>query len=117
MLLKYSRPKSAVDLSVSICSTDERRISEEEDSSAVSQQQSVIRFVVEDHGKGIEKKEFENIFQPFTQTNSGINNMDNTDGGTGLGLAIKNSWSKGSGDRYLSTVRLDSGQSSQSTFR
>lgn len=45
----------------------------------------VLRFAVKDHGKGIEKKNFHSIFQPFTQTNSGINNID---GGTGLGLAI-----------------------------
>jgi CheY-like chemotaxis protein len=45
----------------------------------------VLRFVVMDYGKGIDKKEFENIFHPFTQTTTSINN---TDGGTGLGLAI-----------------------------
>jgi len=40
---------------------------------------------VKDYGKGIEEKNFRKIFEPFTQTNSGVNNID---GGTGLGLAI-----------------------------
>jgi two-component system sensor histidine kinase/response regulator len=46
---------------------------------------NVVRFVVKDYGKGIARKEFESIFQPFTQSTTGIANIY---GGTGLGLAI-----------------------------
>ena len=45
----------------------------------------VLRFTVKDFGKGIQEQDFDTIFQPFTQTVSGLSNVD---GGTGLGLAI-----------------------------
>ncbi|KAG7340885.1 multi-sensor hybrid histidine kinase [Nitzschia inconspicua] len=48
-------------------------------------QQSVLRITVKDFGKGIAQSNFDTIFQPFTQTNAGVRNME---GGTGLGLAI-----------------------------
>jgi len=43
-----------------------------------------LRFEIVDYGKGIEKSDFEKIFQPFQQTDVGIKEG----GGTGLGLAI-----------------------------
>jgi len=43
---------------------------------------------VKDYGKGIDESDYKNIFQPFQQTETGINNVD---GGTGLGLAVTKS--------------------------
>lgn len=45
-----------------------------------------IRFEIKDYGKGISKKDFESIFQPFHQTRTG--KAESVYGGTGLGLAI-----------------------------
>jgi signal transduction histidine kinase len=45
----------------------------------------ILRISVKDFGKGIERAEFENIFHPFTQTKTGISNIE---GGTGLGLSV-----------------------------
>ena len=45
----------------------------------------VLRFVVKDYGKGIEKCEFEKIFKPFIQATA---ETERVYGGTGLGLAI-----------------------------
>jgi len=47
--------------------------------------QDVIRIVVKDYGRGIDKKDFGKIFQPFLQAKS---RPESVDGGTGLGLAI-----------------------------
>jgi CheY-like chemotaxis protein len=44
-----------------------------------------IQFRIKDYGKGIETEDFEKIFEPFRQTETGLSN---TAGGTGLGLAI-----------------------------
>lgn len=44
-----------------------------------------LQFVVKDYGKGIEEKDFEKIFRPFTQASSETERLY---GGTGLGLAI-----------------------------
>jgi signal transduction histidine kinase len=46
----------------------------------------VLRFVVKDNGKGIERKDFKKIFQPFLQDNG--SETERVYGGTGLGLAI-----------------------------
>lgn len=53
--------------------------------SFAQENKSITRLRVKDYGKGIDRKHFNTVFQPFAQTNSGINNID---GGTGLGLAI-----------------------------
>ncbi len=45
---------------------------------------SHLSFAVEDTGSGIESEQIELLFQPFTQTNSGLQSR----GGTGLGLSI-----------------------------
>lgn len=47
--------------------------------------EQVLRFVVKDYGKGIDKSEFEKIFQPFLQASA---ETERVYGGTGLGLAI-----------------------------
>jgi signal transduction histidine kinase/CheY-like chemotaxis protein len=46
----------------------------------------VLRFVVKDHGKGIDAKDFDRIFQPFHQASG--SEPEDVYGGTGLGLAI-----------------------------
>ena len=45
----------------------------------------MLRFVVEDNGKGIDESDLKRIFQPFQQASS---NAENVYGGTGLGLSI-----------------------------
>lgn len=47
--------------------------------------EKVLRFVVKDYGKGIEKENFQKIFTPFGQAD---NSTERIYGGTGLGLAI-----------------------------
>lgn len=46
---------------------------------------SILRFVVKDYGKGIEKEEMSRIFKPFRQASG---ETEAVYGGTGLGLAI-----------------------------
>ena len=49
------------------------------------EERKMIRFVVEDNGKGIDEADLKRIFQPFQQASS---NAENVYGGTGLGLSI-----------------------------
>jgi CheY-like chemotaxis protein len=51
----------------------------------VDPRKNLIRFVVKDYGRGIEKKDFETIFQPFRQASA---ETERVYGGTGLGLAV-----------------------------
>jgi len=74
--VKFSECESKIDLRVSV-KRDESNLS--------SKNMPKVHFDVIDYGKGIEKSDFEKIFQPFQQTETGIKNVD---GGTGLGLAI-----------------------------
>lgn len=46
---------------------------------------SILRFSVKDYGKGIAESDYDKIFEPFRQTETGLTNAA---GGTGLGLAI-----------------------------
>jgi signal transduction histidine kinase/CheY-like chemotaxis protein len=69
----------------------------------------VLRFSVKDYGKGIEKKDFERIFQPFLQANADTERLY---GGTGLGLAITAKLVHGLGG----TISVDSDGSSWSQF-
>lgn len=50
-----------------------------------SEKTSILRFVVEDNGKGIDENDLKRIFQPFQQASS---TAENVYGGTGLGLSI-----------------------------
>jgi signal transduction histidine kinase/ActR/RegA family two-component response regulator len=70
--IKFSKDGGTVDFSVLMC---EEKASPDE---------KVLRFVVRDCGKGIQKKDIEKIFLPFDQ---GSNDTERL-GGTGLGLAI-----------------------------
>lgn len=95
--VKFSKHDGVVELIVTPCdrvepfgapkadSKADANDGQERRPSSVKFARKVLRVSVKDFGKGIEKKNFDSIFQPFTQTNSGINNID---GGTGLGLAI-----------------------------
>jgi signal transduction histidine kinase/CheY-like chemotaxis protein len=47
--------------------------------------QQMLRFTVEDNGKGIDENDLHRIFQPFQQASS---TEENIHGGTGLGLSI-----------------------------
>ena len=49
------------------------------------EEKRILRFVVRDCGKGIDKQNFDRIFQPFLQANAETERLY---GGTGLGLAI-----------------------------
>ncbi|OEU22221.1 two-component system sensory kinase [Fragilariopsis cylindrus CCMP1102] len=71
---KFSKIDSVIDLSVSLVKA--YRDDENNDT---------IRFSVKDYGKGIDKKDFETIFQPFSQASKETQNVY---GGTGLGLSI-----------------------------
>ena len=59
---KFSKPDSVIDLSVSLVKGSSENISDVQGSKG-----DLIRFSVRDYGKGIEKKDFESIFQPFSQ--------------------------------------------------
>ena len=93
--VKFSKDNGVVEVRIDICErveplgaprkADNDDEQEQERKPLVSFGFPVLRFTVKDYGKGIEKKNFDRIFQPFTQTNSGVSNID---GGTGLGLAI-----------------------------
>jgi signal transduction histidine kinase/CheY-like chemotaxis protein len=54
-------------------------------SNAMASTDKMIRFVVRDTGKGIERKDFEAIFLPFRQASA---ETERVYGGTGLGLAV-----------------------------
>jgi two-component system sensor histidine kinase BarA len=67
---KFSREGTNIDFSVRLVQSSE---------------QNRIEFVVKDYGKGIEKKDVECIFQPFSQASKETQTVY---GGTGLGLSI-----------------------------
>lgn len=65
--IKFSNEESIIDLTVTI--VDDK----------------MLILSVKDYGKGIEAKDYEKIFEPFRQSETGLTN---TVGGTGLGLSI-----------------------------
>ncbi|CAB9513725.1 activated protein kinase catalytic subunit alpha-1 [Seminavis robusta] len=90
--VKFSKNDGVVKVAIDVCPRTwpigEKEPQEDDDGERkplVKFAFKVLRFTVKDFGKGIETHNFDRIFQPFTQTNSGVNNID---GGTGLGLAI-----------------------------
>lgn len=80
--VKFSKEKGTIDISVSVIDVKRRPSILATQNNAEPQ---CIRIVVKDYGKGIAESDFDKIFQPFQQTQTGITNVD---GGTGLGLAI-----------------------------
>jgi len=93
---KFSKPDSVIDLSVSVVKgSPDNRINEE------SGDGDLIRFSIRDYGKGIDTKDFETIFQPFSQASKETQNIY---GGTGLGLSITSKLVH----RLGGTINLDS---------
>jgi signal transduction histidine kinase/CheY-like chemotaxis protein len=78
--IKFSKEGGAIDLSVLVC---DKKASMNGDND--KSREKILRFIVRDHGKGIEKKDIEKIFLPFDQ---GSKETERLYGGTGLGLAI-----------------------------
>jgi signal transduction histidine kinase len=76
--VKFSKDGGVVELGASVCSL-------QNNSPTSSSTSKILRFAVKDYGKGIETKDFENIFKPFLQASTGL---DIVHEGTGLGLAI-----------------------------
>ncbi|KAG7352281.1 signal transduction histidine kinase [Nitzschia inconspicua] len=76
---KFSKNDSVVDLSVSVVHLND--IDEQYNGVSLD----IIRFSVKDYGKGIDSKDFEKIFKPFSQASKETQNVY---GGTGLGLSI-----------------------------
>jgi len=75
---KFSREGTTIDFKVKvILATDEPKEGEKP--------KHIIRFSIKDYGKGIEEKNFEKIFQPFSQASKETQTVY---GGTGLGLSI-----------------------------
>ena len=72
--IKFGKDGGMVELHVLLCCAGDE-----------TETHQVIRFVVKDYGRGIEKKDFERIFQPFQQSSIETERLY---GGTGLGLAI-----------------------------
>jgi CheY-like chemotaxis protein/anti-sigma regulatory factor (Ser/Thr protein kinase) len=70
---KFSHNNSVIDLTVSVVKSE------------LNPGCEIIRFAVKDYGKGIDAKDFETIFQPFSQASKETQNVY---GGTGLGLSI-----------------------------
>ena len=83
---KFSKNNSVIDLTVTLLPAAERKSA----GMAMGKEQNnltgaVIRFSVKDYGKGIDKKDFKTIFEPFSQASKETQNIY---GGTGLGLSI-----------------------------
>ena len=106
---KFSVETSVIDLSVSfIVALEESKehlsgLSSRSGNSAwiASERQGIIRFSVRDYGKGIEKKDFKTIFEPFNQASKQTASVY---GGTGLGLSITSKLVK----RLGGTISVDS---------
>lgn len=84
--IKFSKHEGVVELRVQHCFQDGDVL--DWDSTTRNEGQlepRLLRFVVKDYGKGIEKKDFEKIFQPFLQAGA---ETERIYGGSGLGLAI-----------------------------
>ena len=59
---KFSKADSVIDLSVSL-----KKAPAQKESNKQNRTRDLIRFSIRDYGKGIEKKDFQTIFQPFSQ--------------------------------------------------
>jgi CheY-like chemotaxis protein len=85
--LKFSQDNGVIELSVQL--VDVPREGQETTGkaavAATANTRRVLRFVIKDHGKGIDKSDFDKIFQPFLQAR---HDDEQFYGGTGLGLPI-----------------------------
>ncbi|KAL3909298.1 MAG: hypothetical protein SGILL_008140 [Bacillariaceae sp.] len=92
--VKFSKTDGVVKVRIYVASKEDKQPQNEDEIDeetgerhvpTVKFMKKVLRLTVKDFGKGIEEKNFDTIFQPFTQTMAGVKNIE---GGTGLGLAI-----------------------------
>jgi CheY-like chemotaxis protein len=93
---KFSHKSSVIDLTVKLA-----RVSKQDRDGSEPGTFEVIRFSVKDYGKGIDSKDFEKIFKPFSQASKETQNVY---GGTGLGLSITSKLVK----RLGGTISVDS---------
>ncbi|KAL3944564.1 MAG: hypothetical protein SGBAC_001384 [Bacillariaceae sp.] len=101
---KFSKRNSVIDLSVELISRNHKGgVKRDHRDAAIVDLETcdLLRFSVKDYGKGIEKKDFETIFQPFSQASK---HTATVYGGTGLGLSITSKLVKRLGGR----ISLDS---------
>lgn len=77
---KFSKNDSVIDLTVSLVPVVSTGVDPSETSNG-----QVVRFEIKDYGKGIESKDFQTIFEPFSQASKETQTLY---GGTGLGLSI-----------------------------
>eukprot|EP00537_Pseudo-nitzschia_pungens_P011229 CAMPEP_0172393354 /NCGR_PEP_ID=MMETSP1061-20121228/9230_1 /TAXON_ID=37318 /ORGANISM="Pseudo-nitzschia pungens, Strain cf. pungens" /LENGTH=1391 /DNA_ID=CAMNT_0013124391 /DNA_START=71 /DNA_END=4246 /DNA_ORIENTATION=- len=85
---KFSREGTTIDLKVSILAAsggDNDKPDDPNDPELLSRAPHKIQFSIKDYGKGIDAKDFEKIFQPFSQASKETQTIY---GGTGLGLSI-----------------------------
>jgi CheY-like chemotaxis protein/signal transduction histidine kinase len=90
---KFSREGTTIDFRVTMIQADDSNNREDESKTprgdesvaAATAPKPTIRFSIMDYGKGIEEKNFEKIFQPFSQASKETQTIY---GGTGLGLSI-----------------------------
>ncbi|CAJ1966818.1 unnamed protein product [Cylindrotheca closterium] len=90
---KFSKDGGVIDFSVSLVGYDEWRYEIERNEQMLcygekfdnKEKLRVISFSVKDYGKGIDKKDFETVFEPFSQASKETQSIY---GGTGLGLSI-----------------------------
>ena len=59
---KFSKTNSVVDLIVTVVPVSQTKVDPSETTNG-----ECVRFSVKDYGKGIEEKDFQTIFQPFSQ--------------------------------------------------
>jgi signal transduction histidine kinase/PleD family two-component response regulator len=96
---KFSKEGSVIDLSVKLVHLDEH-----DAAAKCAGSLDLIRFCVKDYGKGIDSKDFEKIFKPFSQASKETQNVY---GGTGLGLSITSKLVKRLGGRISVNSELD----------
>ena len=111
--VKFSKDGGFVDLSIqlitgTICPTT-KDSSKNADEDNAGQQQPIIRFIVKDYGKGLDREEFDVIFQPFKQASAETLQVY---GGTGLGLPITTKLVQAMGG----SISVDSEKGSWSEF-
>lgn len=90
---KFSKVGGIVELAVTLQKDDGLQIPPPQEGSVASgdrgylffKSKNVLRFTVKDYGKGIDKKDFRSIFNPFSQASKETQSVY---GGTGLGLSI-----------------------------
>ena len=81
---KFSKEGTTIDFKVQVVLVVSKKEEAKENEETLAPK-PMIRFSIKDYGKGIEEKNFEKIFQPFSQASKETQTVY---GGTGLGLSI-----------------------------